>query len=138
MSDAFFRTQPLGLDGISGLTLASGVTQSADYAPFYSGSATSVQKALITNLFGGFTAAAGGTTGYLNLPGGFIAQWTTQGSSSTPMFATWPIAFQTACYAWVAQPTNQVTGVLANAGTAGVTHNVSAGSPTIRFFGIGK
>ena len=135
-NDNFFRTLPLALDAINGLTLAAGVTQSADFTPFYSASAGNVQKALITNMFGGFTSAVGGT-GYIRLPSGFIAQWTVATSSSTPAFVTWPVAFPTRCVTWFAQATNQVAAVSTTANTSGATHSVASGTPAVIFFGLG-
>jgi len=137
--DNYFSTQPMGLDAINGLTLAAGVTQSADFIAFYSASAGNVQKALITNIHGGFSAAAGGT-GFARLPSGFIIQWFSQAASTTAQFATWPIIFPTGCVAWWGTSTNQTgagAAVQMTANATGTTFLVSTGTPSIKFVGLG-
>lgn len=137
--DNYFTTNPMGLDAINGLTLAAGVTQSADFIAFYSASAGNVQKALITNIHGGFTSSAGGT-GFVRLPSGFIIQWFTQTASTSAQFATWPTVFPTSCVAWSAVSTNQSgagAAVQMSANATGATYLVSTGTPNIKFVGLG-
>ena len=137
-NDNFFRTNPLGLDAINGLTLAAGVTQSADFTPFYSASAGNVQRTLITNMFGGFTNVA--NAGFVRLPSGFILQWMTQTASTTPTYAAWTISFPTAAITWAATSTNQTgagAAVQMTSNTAGTTYAVSTGTPSIRLFAFG-